>query len=41
MKRVNDYHGCFNEKLEPLRAFEARIDSVAGSSRWARPSTIR
>ncbi len=40
-KRVNDYHGCFGEKLKPLRAFEARIDSVAGSSRWARPSTIR
>ena len=37
MKRVND----FDDRLEPLRALEARIDSVAGSSRWARPSTIR
>lgn len=41
MKRVNDYHGCFDDRLSDLRAFETRIDSVAGSSRWARPNTIR
>ena len=41
MKRVNDYHGCYNDRLSDLRAFEARIDSVAGASRWARPTTIR
>jgi len=39
--RVVDYYGCFPEsdrsdaeRLTQLRAFEASIDSVTGSSRW-------
>lgn len=47
-KAVVDYGGCFESmgsmpsdwsiapKLEPLRAYEAAIDSAAGSSRWIR-----
>jgi hypothetical protein len=44
--RVEDYTGCYvsvdpprvAERLLRLRAFEDAIDSVAGSSRWARPA---
>ena len=43
--RVVDYHGCFPteadsaaaRRVERLRAFEAMIDSVAGTARWLRP----
>lgn len=36
-KAVDNYHGCDrSERLAGLRRFEDRIDSVAGSSRWAR-----
>jgi hypothetical protein len=42
-KSVVDYHGCFaklpaaTEKLNELRAFEAAIDTLTGSSRWTQP----
>jgi hypothetical protein len=43
--RVVDYHGCMPaeadsaaaRRVERLRAFEAMIDSVAGTARWLRP----
>lgn len=41
IKRVDHYHGCHTDELLPLREFEARIDSVAGSSRWIRPANRR
>jgi hypothetical protein len=48
VKRVEDYHGCYaatDHSLVPvvgrLRAFEAAIDSTAGSARWVRPVTPR
>ena len=48
MKRVEDYHGCFetveHEVLPPiarLRSFEVEIDSVLWSSRWVRPASRR
>ena len=44
-KRVRDYLGCYlssnhatADALPPLRAFEAAIDSTAGSARWRRPA---
>jgi len=45
-KQVEDYTGCHvsvdpprvAERLLGLRAFEAAIDSVAGSGRWVRPA---
>jgi hypothetical protein len=41
-KRVSDYHGCRDEAaLAALRAFEDRIDSVAGSRRWIRTPATR
>lgn len=41
-KSVTDYLGCREgAALEPLRAFEARIDSVAGSRRWIVTPTTR
>lgn len=48
-KRVHDYTGCHAaegdgesaERLQLLRAFEARIDSVAGASRWTTRPNIR
>jgi hypothetical protein len=37
-RAVDNYSGCDrSERLAELRRFEDRIDSVAGSSRWARP----
>lgn len=39
VKTVRDYLGCFDGPPE-LRRFESAIDSVAGSSRWVRPSAI-
>lgn len=39
LKTVRDYLGCHDGPPE-LRRFEAAIDSVAGSSRWTRPSAI-
>jgi hypothetical protein len=39
-KRVADSLGC-QKRPEALRAFELRIDSVAGARRWARPSSRR
>jgi hypothetical protein len=46
VKTVDDYHGChgtegradIEQRLTALRNLEARIDTVAGSSRWIRPS---
>jgi hypothetical protein len=35
-KRVVDYLGCLGAP-RPLRAFEARIDTVAGTRRWMPP----
>ena len=47
-KRVEDYHGCYaatDHSTVPivgrLRAFEAAIDSAAGSARWIRRPTRR
>lgn len=48
-KRVEHYTGCYSglgehtpvEPLIRLRQFHSAIDSVAGSSRWARPARIR
>ena len=47
-KRVVDYRGCFAASdhstvtiVGKLRAFEAAIDSVAGSARWVRPARRR
>ena len=44
-KQVVDYRGCgggadpeARRRVAALRALEARIDSVAGSSRWVRPA---
>jgi hypothetical protein len=39
VKTVRDYLGCHDGPPE-LRALESAIDSVAGSSRWVRPSAI-
>ena len=39
VKTVRDYLGCFDGP-PGLRRFESAIDSVAGSSRWVRPSAI-
>ena len=44
VKRVEDYHGChgtdgrpdIEKRLATLRDLEARIDTVAGTSRWIR-----
>ena len=36
-KRVDDYRGCHGGP-RPLRDFQDRIDSVAGSRRWTRPA---
>lgn len=36
-KRVEDYLGCLDGP-RPLRDFQDRIDSVAGSRRWTRPA---
>jgi len=43
--RVVDYRGCFArsdhsvvDSVAKLRAYEAAIDSAAGSARWVRPS---
>lgn len=48
VKRVEDYHGCYaatDHSVVPvvgrLRAFEAAIDSAAGSARWVRPAPKR
>lgn len=48
-KRVDDYTGCHagendhesEQRLQKLRAFEAFIDSVAGTSRWTNRSNPR
>jgi hypothetical protein len=41
-KSVTDYLGCREDaRLEPLRALEQRIDSVAGSKRWIVTPTTR
>ena len=48
MRQIVDYHGCFLRSdhstasmLSGLRAFEAHVDSVAGSRRWVRPNRFR
>jgi hypothetical protein len=48
MRRIVDYHGCFHRSdhstpsgLSGLRAFEARVDSVAGAKRWVQPNRFR
>ena len=48
MKRVVDYHGCFDRvdhSVQPvvarLRTFEYAIDGVTGSRRWIRPARRR
>ena len=47
VETVVDYAGCFfhstevPERLRRLRAFEAAIDSLTGSARWARRATGR
>jgi hypothetical protein len=46
VKTVDDYHGCHGtqgredveKRLQTLRNLEARIDTVAGSSRWIKPA---
>lgn len=38
--RVEDYRGC-RDVPQALRAWEDRIDTVAGTSRWARSGTTR
>lgn len=44
-QQVVDYHGCYSDhdravasRVRQLRQLEMRMDSVAGSSRWARPA---
>jgi len=48
MKRVVDYHGCFERSDQSvgavvgrLRQLESQVDSAAGSSRWVRPAARR
>lgn len=47
-RRIVDYHGCFLRSdhstasgLSGVRAFEARLDSVAGVKRWVQPNRLR
>ena len=48
MRSIVDYQGCFLRSdhstasgLSGLRAFEARLDSVAGAKRWVQPNRFR